>query len=88
MLMQFLDKLAHLVTKSKQIVALLFIMTLPLMLNSCIVAAVGAGVAGGVYFQKHYKVSKTDKSVGIEKKEPQVSQDSYDAPPISKPYIR
>lgn len=57
------------------------------MLSGCIVAAIGAGAAGGVYFQKHYKITKTNKSIGIEKKEPHTSADSDDAPPVSKPYI-
>ena len=32
-----------------------------LSLTGCIAAAAGAGVAGGVYLEKHYKVVKKDK---------------------------
>lgn len=87
MLTRFLQTTLSLIVNCKRILATLFIVTLPLMLSGCIVAAIGAGAAGGVYFQKHYKITKTNKSVGIEKKEPQALADSGDGPPVSKPYL-
>lgn len=41
---------------------LLMIGACALSLSGCIAAAAGAGIAGGAYFEKHYKIVKKNES--------------------------
>ena len=45
-----------------QLLKLIVVPVLALSLTGCIAAAVGAGAAGGMYFERHYKIEKKNKS--------------------------